>query len=59
MENFIKSFKTELIKKKRSGVFTLSIVLGLLIPVIVAIVNITRSLFFDDNDLISDTTPLI
>ncbi len=58
MQNFIKSFKTELIKKKRSGIFTLSIVLGLLIPVIVAIVNITRSLFFDDNDLISDTTPL-
>ena len=33
MNNFNKTFKTELIKKKRSGLFSLSIILGILIPV--------------------------
>jgi len=51
--NFTKTFKTELIKKKKSGIFTLSIILGALIPVFITI----ASLISEDN-FTTNSTPV-
>lgn len=51
--NFIKTYKTELIKKKRSGIFTLSIILGILVPIVGTIARLTA-----DNDFTKNTTPV-
>jgi len=49
LHNFTKTFKTELIKKKRSGIFTLSIILGVLLPLVGTIIILVAEDNFNKN----------